>query len=468
VIRYLTRYRHLIDDWQAFEESIGRPLYPCVWANPARVDTAGLARLLADEGVESRRLSGLPGALALEAGFRSGQCWWFCAGLAHAQEAVSQLPVMLMAAAPGQRALDMCAAPGGKTAQLAFAMGNRGTLIANDFSTDRIKALRGNLDRLGIVNVSTTCSDAANWPAQAGQFDRILLDAPCSSEGTLRRNPDLVGRLGSDLSRRMAGRQRSMLRKAVQCCRPGGRVLYSTCTLAPEENELVVRDILRECDGRARLVAAQIPGLVTGRGITHWQGEDLGPELARCIRIWPQHNDTGGFFMAVLDKDAGCEEEPENRVADLAPEPNPLWLRDLGEHYGLAEGLWERFRVYRRTSRGLHLTAADHAPPVNPVTEGTGLFFLRTNIRRPKLSTAGAMLLGPCANQSRIELDATQRDAYLRRREIRPRRSQTADLRSGHVIAAYRGFPLGVAVLRRSGTLESLFPSRWSGCAGGS
>jgi 16S rRNA C967 or C1407 C5-methylase (RsmB/RsmF family) len=85
--------------------------------------------------------------------------------LAHAQEAVSQVPALLLDLASGQRVLDLCAAPGGKTAQIAFALGNRGTLIANDISNDRIKALQGNLDRLGIVNVSTICSDGANWPA---------------------------------------------------------------------------------------------------------------------------------------------------------------------------------------------------------------------------------------------------------------------------------------------------------------
>jgi NOL1/NOP2/sun family putative RNA methylase len=423
VIQYLTRYRDLIDDWPAFEETIRRPLAPCIWANPARIDAAGLVGLLAEEGVATRPFPGLPGALMLDEGFRSGQRWWFCAGLAHAQEAVSQLPVMLMDLAPGQRVLDMCAAPGGKTAQIALAMGNRGTLIANDFSTDRVKALQGNLDRLGIVNVTTTCKDAANWPVEAGQFDRILLDAPCSSDGTLRRNPDLVGRLGPELSERMAARQRAMLRKAVQRCRPGGRILYSTCTLAPEENELVVRDILREYDGRIRLALAEVPGLITARGVTHWRGEDLGPEIARCVRVWPHHNDTGGFFMAVLEKEAGGQEEPELQAAELIPESDPEWLRGLSEHYG---------------------------------------------IRSPKLTTAGAMLLGPCAGRARIELDADQRDAYLQRREVRPPPSQTADLGFGQVIATYLGHPLGIAVHHRSSTLESLFPSRWSGCAGGS
>ena len=464
VLAYLTRYRGLIDDWPAFAQAMDRPLAPCIWANPTRVDADGLAELLAEEGVETGALTGLPDSLVLPEGFRGGQHWWYRAGLAHAQEAVSQVPASLMGLAPGQRVLDMCAAPGGKTAQIAFSMRNRGTLIANDFSTDRISALQGNLDRLGVVNVSTTCQDAGNWPLEAGQFDRVLLDAPCSSEGTLRRNPDLVARLGPDLSARLAARQRAMLRKAVQVCRTGGRVVYSTCTLAPEENELVVRDILRECDGRARLLPAGVAGFRTGPGVTRWAGEDLGSELGRCVRFWPHHNDTGGFFIAVLEKVADGSSALEAESAVLTAEPDPGWIEGLSERYGLPHQLWQRFAIHRQTRRGLHLTASDHARPRVPAAEAAGLFVLRTDIRRPKLSTAGAMLLGSHATRGRVELTLVQREAYLRRQDVQLARGQSDGLRWGQVIVTYRGYPLGIAVYHRSGNLESLFPRHWSGC----
>jgi NOL1/NOP2/sun family putative RNA methylase len=460
VLAYLTRYRDLIDNWPAFAQAIDRRLPPCIWANPTRIDAGGLADLLLEEGVETGALAGLPDSLVLPEGYRGGQHWWYRAGLAHAQEAVSQVPVNLMGLAPGQRVLDMCAAPGGKTAQIAFAMRNCGTLIANDFSTDRISALQGNLNRLGVVNVATTCQDAGNWPAETGQFDRVLLDAPCSSEGTLRRNPDLVARLGPDLSARLAARQRAMLRKAVQVCRAGGRVVYSTCTLAPEENELVVRDILREGDGRVRLLQTEVPGLRTGPGVTRWAGEDLGSELGRCIRFWPHHNDTGGFFIAVLEKVADGTAAQEAESAALTAEPDAGWIEGLNERYGLPDQLWERFAIHRQTRRGLHLTAADHAPPRVPAAEGAGLFVLRTNILRPKLSTAGAMFLGSYATRGRLELTVGQRDAYLRRQDVQPAGGQADGLRWGQVIVTFRGYPLGIAVYHRSGTLESLCPSR--------
>lgn len=466
----LALYRPIIDDWDAFADALCRPLAPCIWANPSRIGRDDLAALLGDEGIASAPIQWLDGALNLPPTVKPGQHWWYCAGLAHAQEAVSQLPVRLMDLSPGQRVLDMCAAPGGKTAQIAFALGNRGTLVANDIARFRIKALQGNLDRLGVVNTTVACTDAANWPAAGGSFDRILLDAPCSSEGTIRRNPSRLARLDPQSPGRLAARQRALLRKAVQRLAPGGRILYSTCTFSPEENELTVAAILAEYPDRLRLLPAAVPGLVGASGITGWAGRTLPSQLSNCLRIWPHHNDTGGFFIAVLEKAADA---PGDRPGDA--EPTSLdasdaadWLAPLAEKYGLDEGFRAAYRAHRQTRRGLHLVAADHRPPAAPRAEGSGLFFHRTNVRPPKPSTAGAMLMGASASRCRIELNIDQRDRYLRRETFEPTPAQRAANPPGQVLVTYRGRVLGVAVLHRSGVIESLFPSRWSGCTGGS
>ncbi|MGE5155155.1 MAG: RsmB/NOP family class I SAM-dependent RNA methyltransferase [Bdellovibrio bacteriovorus] len=462
----LGRYRDLVDDWDAFAAALCRPLAPCVWPNPSRMTPDELRGLLAEEGIAGEPIPWLPGALRLPLETRAGQHWWFCAGLAHAQEAVSQIPALLLDLRPGQRVLDLCAAPGGKTAQIAFALDNRGTLIANDISTDRIKALQGNLDRLGVVNVTTTCSDGANWPAAGGAFDRILVDAPCSSEGTIRRNPSLLGRLDPESPARMAPRQRALLRKAAQRLAPGGRIVYSTCTLAPEENELVVAEVLGELGGRLRLIPAALSGLVTSPGVTEWRGRSLPAELRHCLRVWPHHNDTGGFFVAVLEwaPDAHHDSRAVAEPAPLDPSDAAPWLAALQAKYGLPETTFSAFRAHRQTRRGLHLVAADHRPPAVPKAEGSGLFFHRTNVRPPKPTTAGAMLLGRTATRSRLELTRDQRDRYLRRDTFDPTPEQVAAHPPGQVVVSYRGHVLGVAVLHRSGVIESLFPSRWSGC----
>ena len=465
---YLSRYRVLIDDWSAFSEAVTAPLPTGLWANPLRIGRGELIGLLTVEGLSARPLDWCAEGVRLDPQVRSGRHWWYCAGLAHGQEEASQLPVTLLDVAPGQRVLDLCAAPGGKTAQIALALGNRGTLVANDVAADRIRALVGNLDRLGIFNTTITRCDGANYPRAAGQFDRILVDAPCSSEGTLRRFPDLVQGLGSHLSERLASRQRALLRKAVQRCRPGGRIVYSTCTFAPEENELVVAAILEEYGGRVRLVPARVPGLVTTPGVTVWAGHRFDPSLAACLRLWPHHNDTGGFFAAVLEKDPAEPEEPPADLASLAAEPEDRrWLEVLGDRYGLSNAAWQGIGVHRQTRRGLHLMAADHAPPALPPAEVTGLFFQRTSVRPAKLTTAGAMLLGSRGSGPRLELNAAQRDAFLERRALTPAPQQVADLKPGQVFVDYRGFTLGLAIWHRSGTLESLFPRRWRACSGG-
>ncbi|EXJ16749.1 RsmB/NOP family class I SAM-dependent RNA methyltransferase [Imhoffiella purpurea] len=463
----LARYRDLIDDWDAFAAALGRPLPTCVWANPSRISRDELALLIAEDGLASSPQPGLPQALSLAPGVRTGQRWWYCAGLAHAQESVSQLPAQLLDLEPGQRVLDMCAAPGGKTAQIAFALGNRGTVVANDISYMRIKALQGNLDRLGLVNVTTTCRDASNWPTASGQFDRILVDAPCSSEGTLRRNPSLLARLDPANAQRLGPRQRLLLRKAVHRCRPGGRVVYSTCTFSPEENELVVADILAEFPGTLRLLQVSLPGWETSPGVTHWDGRDLAPELARSLRFWPHRNDSGGFFIAVLEKDASAPAEPEPEPAPLDDADGAEWLEGLRSKYGLPDDYWSGYRVNRQTRRGLHLMAADHAPPAQPPAAGSGLFFHRTNARPPKPTTGGAMLFGRDVAQFALDLSESQRDAYLRRETFAPTPDQWEQCTPGQAVARYRGHVLGIAVLHPSGVIESQFPSRWSASMAG-
>lgn len=464
----LALYRPIIDDWDAFAAALCRPLAPCIWANPSRIGRDGLAALLDAEGITSTPIPWLADAFGLPLSVKAGQNWWYCAGLAHAQEAVSQIPVRLMDLAPGQQVLDMCAAPGGKTAQMAFALGNRGTLVANDIARFRIKALQGNLDRLGVVNCTVTCTDAANWPAAGGCFHRILLDAPCSSEGTIRRNPSRLHRLDPASPGRLAARQRALLRKAVQRLEPGGRLVYSTCTFSPEENELTVAAILEEYPDQLRILPAAIPGLVTAPGITEWAGRRLADALANCMRIWPHHNDTGGFFIAVLEKDPAA---PVNgpglaEPAVLVDPDSQDWLPGLGEKYGLDDGFWSAYRPHRQTRRGIHLVAADHRPPMAPRAEGCGLFFHRTNVRPPKPSTSGAMLMGDAATRCRIELTRDQRDRYLRRETVDPTPDQLAANPPGQVLVTWLGHVLGVAVLHRSGVIESLFPSHWSGCTG--
>jgi NOL1/NOP2/sun family putative RNA methylase len=294
------RYRSIIDDWTAFTDALRRPLPTCVWANPLRTTPEALADALRDQGLNPVPLSWLDHAFRLPADADIGRQLAYVAGLLHVQEEVSLLPVPLLDPHPGDRVLDLCAAPGNKTAQIATRMQNRGTVVANDISYGRVASMRSTLDRLGIANVSTTTYDAANYPPESGAFDRVLADVPCTCEGTSRKQPGVVAQ--RDTMRDPTGAQRAILRQAVRRCQPGGRVVYSTCTYAPEENEAVVDAVLRAAGPALHLHPARVDGVTGSPGLTEWNGQSFHPSLTNALRVWPHQNDTGGFFIAVLER----------------------------------------------------------------------------------------------------------------------------------------------------------------------
>jgi 16S rRNA C967 or C1407 C5-methylase (RsmB/RsmF family) len=196
---------------------------------------------------------------------------------------------------------DACAAPGSKTSQLAALMSDTGRVVATDNNIGRISALRSNTERLGVTNTAVTHEDARNHslkPFDGEGYDRALVDVPCSCEGTVRKNPDTLEEWSLEHVEGIAGAQKGILRRAVQVTEPGGTVVYSTCTFAPEENEAVLDYVLGEEDG-VRVVDFDVP-LDHADGVTEWRGREYEGEVAHAKRIYPHHNDTGGFFCAKL------------------------------------------------------------------------------------------------------------------------------------------------------------------------
>ncbi len=297
----LERYRDLIDDWSAFVDAVQAPLPTTLWANTLRTSRESLADSLDAEGLATQSLAWYQHGLRAAFGTRPGKSLAYITGRCHIQEEVSMQPIALLDPQPGERVLDLCAAPGNKSVQAAIHMGGRGTVLANDVNSRRLLMISRNVERLGLTNVALSRWDASSLPPSIGVFDRVLADVPCSCEGTSRKNPEILWRKHQEPGR-LAGAQSAILRKAVKLCKPGGRIVYSTCTYAPEENELVVNAVLREED--VNLVPASLEGFDFAPGITRWQGEVLLPELRHCLRAYPHMNDTGGFFVAVLEKSA--------------------------------------------------------------------------------------------------------------------------------------------------------------------
>jgi NOL1/NOP2/sun family putative RNA methylase len=294
----LERYESLVDDFDAFRAACERPLPSVVRVNTIKATVERAKQALAEEGVAFEptwhdELLALPES-------QPGTNWPYVHGWLHGQEEVSAVPVEVLDPAPGERVWDACAAPGSKTTQLAASMDDSGTLVATDSNLGRISALRSNAERLGVTNVAITNEDARNHslkPFDGREYDRALVDVPCSCEGTIRKNPDTLEEWTLSHVEGIAGVQKGILRRAVQVTRPGGTVVYSTCTFAPEENEAVLDHALETepCE----LVAFDLP-LDSAPGVTQWGEESFDPDVEKAKRIYPHHNDTGGFFCAKL------------------------------------------------------------------------------------------------------------------------------------------------------------------------
>ena len=291
----IERYREIVPEFEAFRAVQCMPLCNSIRINTLKIERTCLLERLEGAGISYRIFDWYPLGLKLDVE-SPGNLQENLLGYIHIQEELSMVPPLVLDPLPGERVLDLCASPGSKTTQISQMMNNRGLIIANEPSLGRVTSLRSNCERLGVFNVAITRYDGRNFPR--GPFDRILVDVPCSSEGRERKGPGVLARSGSKRSFDLQPLQIGLLKNALRLVKPGGIVVYSTCTYAPEENELVVQT----CLDIARLETVSIPGLKECRGLTEWNGKPLDNDLMHCARYYPHLNDTGGFFVAKLIK----------------------------------------------------------------------------------------------------------------------------------------------------------------------
>jgi 16S rRNA C967 or C1407 C5-methylase (RsmB/RsmF family)/NOL1/NOP2/fmu family ribosome biogenesis protein len=464
---YFQRYRHLVPSWTDFLDCLQRPLPTTVWAHPARLGRDAVASLLAETGMWAEPVSWADNALRLPADAPVGAHWGFMAGLFQIQEEIAMLPARLLDARPGERVLDLCAAPGNKTAQISMAMGNQGTLYANDVRRERLGALRQTIKRLGLRNVVTTVQPAEEYPLGSGPFDAVLADVPCSGEGTWRKGGPAPRLPGGDAPREgLMRRQQRMLERSLAVTRIGGRVVYATCTLSPDENEAVIDAVLRRWGDqlRVRPIRDRVPELNVSQPVSHWRGTALHGGVAECLRLWPQDNDTGGFFVAVIDKVGGKEPTPDR------PDEGPTWepaerLNAILGRFGVAATALGGAGLLAPTARYAHLAPPELAPASRPKPHAMGLPAVGVQAKPDKPTTALALSLGSEATMNVIDCTAPQARAFLDRDSMRIEPVER-DAAPGYVLVRHRGVALGVGRLYQGGALESLYPGRWSRASG--
>lgn len=292
-------------DRAAVLEAMTRPRATTFRVNPL-LGTADALAELTPLGLAPEPLSWPPGAWWVEAAQRAALTASepLRRGVLYVQNPASMLPPLLLAPSPEDQVLDLAAAPGSKTLQLAAAMDNRGWISAVEPVRERFFRLRANLERHGAVNVHTYCKDGAQvWRQVPERFDRVLLDAPCSSEGQFSLlEPHSFAYWSERKIREMAHKQKKLLYSAIQCLKPGGTLVYSTCTLAPEENEAIVDAMLRKFEGRVVVEPLGLPLAGAREGVTEWNGRRFDPSLRGALRILPDYW-FEGFFLCRLRKD---------------------------------------------------------------------------------------------------------------------------------------------------------------------
>tara|TARA_B100000214_G_scaffold87823_1_gene60356 strand:+ start:8082 stop:9719 length:1638 start_codon:yes stop_codon:yes gene_type:complete len=295
------------------------------------------------------------------------------------QEAVSMLPVIALQPSPGDIVLDMCASPGSKTTQIAEYLEDSGVVVANEIIRGRVNLLVSNIQRHRSSNAIVVNHDARYIPlVPQNGYDKILVDAPCTGTGTTRKNPDVWSRWKPNDGRSMQKLQIDILLRATRLIKPSGKIVYSTCSLDPIENEAVVAEVLRK-NPNLKLISAheRIPKLNASKGMKKWpliddncsiiQDEikesfksptekEIQDQLPMCMRVWNDQSGGGGFFLAIFEasKDENdnklrkveqrlTEEnapmDPDNTPRPINSEEKQMLEKYLGE---IPENLWIR------------------------------------------------------------------------------------------------------------------------------
>lgn len=220
-------------------------------------------------------------------------------GFIYVQEAASMIPPIVLEPLPSEIILDMCAAPGSKATQIAQYMQNKGLLVANDVTYQRIQALGINMQRCGITNAVIT-QMFGHW-FKGFKFDRILLDAPCSGTGTIRKSVKTLMMWSRSGIKKLAGQQRQLIDVAFNNLKENGVLVYSTCSNEPEEDEAIVSFLLEKYS-EAVCKKIELP-LKHSEPIMEFEGKQYHKGVRNCLRLWPQDNDTEGFFVARIRKE---------------------------------------------------------------------------------------------------------------------------------------------------------------------
>jgi len=276
------------------------PLTPSIRVNTLKISPLDLRKKLEKKGFELEPNIWVPyGFKVTKTPFNLGASHEFLHGYYYLQNIASMLPAMILNPKPTDIVIDMCAAPGSKATQLAQLMNNKGLLILIDKNKNRIPALEFNLRRLGIKNSIIYNTDAIKLPELRTKADKILLDAPCTGEGLIRQDKSRKKSKKMKDIEKLSLIQKKLLSAGLRALKPKGELLYSTCSIAPEENELVINEVLENESG---FIISEIKESYGRKGLNKVYGKELNEQLKYSRRFYPHIHDTIGFYFCLIRK----------------------------------------------------------------------------------------------------------------------------------------------------------------------
>jgi 16S rRNA C967 or C1407 C5-methylase (RsmB/RsmF family)/NOL1/NOP2/fmu family ribosome biogenesis protein len=467
---FLSRMQtQLGDDYAAFLDSYDQPPSVGLRVNTLKLTPEQFAALTPDFQLLPSTTPRHPGTPApsllrpipwVPAGFtvspdtRPGKHPYHAAGMYYLQDPAAQAVAELMAPHPGERILDLSAAPGGKATHIAALMGGRGLLVANDIHPGRVRDLAKNIERWGARNVAVTNETPSRLVAHFGAyFDRVLVDAPCSGEGMFRKDPAARAEWTPRLVESCAIRQDAILKDAARLVRPGGLLVYATCTFAPEEDEGTLLRFLESHADFELVTAPKFSGFDRGR--PDWL-DDADPSLGleRAVRLWPHKAPGEGHFIALLRR----KEFPlhPGTLPPLHPQPLPKNAADDFASFAGQALNWQP-SPERLALLGSHLYLLPEDMPdlkgLRVVHWGWWLGTAKKNRFEPSHALAMGLPAGAVCQVLPLSADEADLLRYLRG-EVLPLTGP-----NGWVLVTVDGYPLGWGK-RVQARLKSHLP-RW-------
>lgn len=309
-----------------------------------------LTKLKQNHSIEAEEISSVPGALKItQDNGVLGKTIEHIIGEYYIQGLSSMIPPLILEPRENETVLDLCAAPGSKTTEIAAMMNNKGTLVANEVSLNRVKMLVYNIDRMNIMNAGVM-SSKGEWLSKIYEsyFDKVLVDAPCSGLGIIQKKEEISNWWSKDIAERLGDLQLRLLIAAIKMVKTGGTIVYSTCTLTPEENEFIIDKVLTKYP--VELDEIELP-VKCHEGFTSYNGITLNPTISRTRRILPWEVNSDGFFIAKLKKiDDTVSPEiviPNQRDIKLVhPWAKEVrnYIKGLAAEFGLEESVLENYR----------------------------------------------------------------------------------------------------------------------------